>query len=612
MKYRTDIDGMRAIAVMAVVIFHAGIERLGGGYLGVDIFYVISGFLITGIIRHELEDGSFTLAGFYRRRIVRILPALFAMLSTVLITACIVAMPPDIEAIGKSSAAAAGFVANIHFWLTTGYFDDAAEAAPLLHTWSLGVEEQFYILYPFLLMALARWRRNPLWPVAALSVASFLLALWMQSWRDGSDFYLLPARAWQLGLGALVATGLFPKLRGMPALALAALGLGAVGASFFIDVEFSPLVALMTSAGAALTIAYGEGTIVHRLLALPPMRWIGAISYSLYLWHWPIITFYRQYYGLDLEFAEEAGLILASICAAALSYYFVERPMLRRFRNARPDRTVAIGLLAIAAMVAASLAIAANADKVRAIPPEARRIAAFVTYDDGPWREEQARTGRCFLVEVEQVYDESLCARVVPGKRNLALIGDSHAAQYWLALSRRLPQINVMQATGAGCAILLGIKPPERCAEIHAFVFGRLAEGRSLSGVILANRWTAHQLPFLKRTIAFYRARSIPVTVIGPVLEYEGRFPIVLAKAIEIGDPTYVDRLRRKQIMALDKRVRQVALDAGASYYSVIDAECPNGRCARVSPRNGEPLHFDYGHLTQAGADYVLRNLTLR
>lgn len=611
MKYRTDIDGMRAIAVMAVLIFHAGIERLGGGYLGVDIFYVISGFLITGIIRHEIDDGSFTLAGFYRRRIVRILPALFAMLAAVLVTACIVAMPPDITAIGKSSAAAAGFVANIHFWLTTGYFDDAAEAAPLLHTWSLGVEEQFYILYPFLLMALASRGRNPKWPLVALSVGSFLLALWMQSWRDGSDFYLLPARAWQLGLGALVAVGFFPKLRGAPALALAAVGLAAMTAAFFTGSEFNIVMALLTSAGAALVIAYGEGTMVHRLLALPPMRWIGAISYSLYLWHWPIITFYRQYYGLDLEFAEEAGLIGASILVAALSYYLVEQPALRRFRNARSGKTVAVGLIAIATMIGVSLAIASRPGSWRTIPPEAARIAAYVDYDAGQWRDEQVRTGRCFLVEVEQVYDEGLCARIVPGKRNIALIGDSHAAQYWRALSKRLPQNNILQATGAGCAILLGITPLDRCAEINALVFGRLAQDGKLDGVILANRWTRHQLPFLKRSIAFYRARSIPVTVIGPVLEYEARFPIALAKAIEIDDPAYTDRLRRTKIMALDRLVRQAATEAGASYYSVIDAECPRGRCATVSPVDGVPLHFDYGHVTQSGADYVLRDFRL-
>lgn len=619
MKYRTDIDGMRAIAVMAVVIFHAGIERLGGGYLGVDIFYVISGFLITSIIRHEIDEDSFTLAGFYRRRIVRILPALFVMLAAVLITACLVAMPPDIDAIGKSSAAAAGFVANIHFWQTTGYFDDAAEAAPLLHTWSLGVEEQFYILYPFLLLAIASRGRNPKWPLAALSVGSFLLALWMQTWRDGSDFYLLPARAWQLGLGALVAIGFFPKLRGVPALALATAGLVAMLAAFFKGSDYGVLMALLTSGGAALVIAYGEGTIAHRLLALPPMRWIGAISYSLYLWHWPVITFYRQYYGLDLDPPEKAGLIVGSIAAAALSYYIVEQPMLRRFRNADSGRTVVVGGVAIVAMITISLGIASRPETWRDIPPEAKRIAAYADPDTRPnaadandidW-DAQARSGKCFVTTVEEVFDEALCMRIAPGKRNIALIGDSHAAQYWLALSRRFPRDNIMQATGAGCIILIGIEPLERCRDIHSFVYGRLIDRGQVDGVILADRWTHYHLPFLKRTIAFLKARSIPVTVIGPVPEYEGRFPIVLAKAIEIGDPAYVDRLRRKQIMAFDKRLREVAAEAGASYYSVIDAECPGGVCARVSPRDGVPLHFDYGHATQSGAEYLLRNLML-
>lgn len=596
---------------MAVVIFHAGIQRLGGGYLGVDIFYVISGFLITSIILHEIDAGAFTLTGFYRRRIVRILPALFVMLAFVLAVACLVAMPPDIAAIGNSSAAAAGFMANIHFWQTTGYFDAAAEAAPLLHTWSLGVEEQFYILYPFLLLAVARWRKSPKWALIWLCLASFALAIWFATWRNGSDFYLLPARAWQLGLGALVATGFFPKLRGLAALALAAAGLAGMTAAFFVGSEFSIEMALLTSVGAALVIAYGEGSLVHRLLALPPMRWLGAISYSLYLWHWPIITFYRQFYGLDLDLVEEVGLIAASILAAALSYYLVEQPMLRRFRSSNPKRTVIVGAVAVMAMIGGSLTVAARADKWRDLPPDVAKISAYVDYADRPEFNRQSREGTCLIASLDHHYDETACASLDPARRNIALIGDSHAAHFWLALTRRFPDANIIQANGAGCPMLLGSVGLDRCKDVHRFAYGPLMERGDLDHVILAGRWTRHHLKLLENTIAYLKERGIPVTVIGPSVEYDARFPIALGKAIERGEPGRVDRFRRNEIADIDALVREVATKAGASYYSVYQAECPNGKCAYVSPSDGAPLHFDYGHVTQSGAEYLLRDLKL-
>lgn len=611
MKYRTDIDGLRAIAVMAVVIFHAGIASLSGGYLGVDIFYVISGFLITGIIQHELDDGSFNLTGFYRRRIVRIFPVLFLMLAATLAAACLVAMPPDINNIAKASAAAAGFVSNIHFWLTTGYFDDAAQWAPLLHTWSLGVEEQFYILYPLILMMVARAHKNPKWVLVVMTLVSFAIALLLAPLRNESEFYLLPARAWQLGLGALVATGAFPKLRRTPALGLAAAGLVMIGAAFFIKVPTWMNAGVLPSVGAALLIAYGEGSLVHRALALRPMRWLGAISYSLYLWHWPIMTFYRFHYGLDIKFSQEMQLIAASILVAAVSYYLVEQPMLKRFRNAPPRRTVIVGLCAIAAMVAGSLAIASHPETVRAVPHDAARISVYDNYAKAPEHTAQMRTSQCFMMSIEDVYDEDLCAGIVPGKRNIALIGDSHAAQYWQALARRFPQDNIMQATGAGCALLYGIDDLQRCQKVREFAYGRMIERGHLDGVILIERWTDHHRPVLAKTIKFLREHHIPVLVIGPVQEYATRFPIALGKAMEMGDIHYVDRFRRKNIEALDHRVKQVALDSGAAYYSVFDSECPGRKCAYVNPRDGVPIHFDYGHTTQSGAEYLLRNLSL-
>ncbi|MEO8723211.1 MAG: acyltransferase family protein [Sphingobium sp.] len=610
MKYRTDIDGLRAIAVMAVVVFHAGVQSLHAGYLGVDIFYVISGFLITGIIQHEIADSAFSLAGFYRRRIVRIFPALFLMLTAVLAVACLVAMPPDIVSIASASAAAAGFVSNIHFWLTTGYFDDAAQWAPLLHTWSLGVEEQFYILYPFVLLLLARGRKNPKWALIVLTVISFGVAVYLRTLRNEADFYLLPSRAWQLGLGALVAVGLFPRLRALPALGLAATGLAMLVASFFVKVPEWMIEGVLPSVGAALVIAYGNGSLVHRLLAVPPLRWLGAISYSLYLWHWPIMTFFRLHYGLDLTLAQEAGLIVASILIAAISYYLVEQPTLKHFRNAEPRKAILIGLTAIACMVSASLAIARHPN-VRNVPAEAVRVAAYVNYAKTPERIAQTRADTCFIMRLEDKYDQRACASIIPNEPNIALIGDSHAAQYWQALARRFPHDNIMEAAGAGCTMLYKADDLLRCRDVRQFAFGRMLERGHIDGVILVARWTDHHLPVLARTIRLLRNQHIPVLVIGPIEEYATRFPIALGKSIEMHNVHYVDQFRRKSMEALDRRMRQFALREGVSYYSATDAECKGGACAYVNPRDGVPLHFDYGHTTESGAEYELRNLNL-
>ena len=611
MKYRTEIDGLRAIAVMAVVIFHAVIDRLAGGYLGVDIFYVISGFLITSIILHENEAGAFSLMSFYRRRIVRILPALFVMLLTVLAVACVVAMPPDIAAIGKSSAAAAAFIANMHFWQTTGYFDSAAEAAPLLHTWSLGVEEQFYILYPLLLLAIARWRKNPAPALFVLCIVSFAVALWLGTWENESNFYLLPARAWQLGLGALVATGFFPAVRAPLAQGLAITGLIAITISFFIDADFSAELAVLPSLGAALVIAYGASGFVSNLLSLRPVRWIGMISYSLYLWHWPIMTYYRIFYGLDLGMAEEAGLIAASFLAAALSYYLVEQPFLRRFRSADSRKTALVGAVAIIAMIGTSLAVAARAYEWRAIPAEAARVAEYVNYSKWPEFKGQGRKGVCLISTIRQIYKPEECARLDKTKPNVALIGDSHAAHYWHSLVKRFPGSNIMQVNGASCAVLIDAARLERCQPIRDFAYGPLIDRGGLDHVILVHRWTRSHLPQLRKTILYLRQRGISVTVIGPVVEYSTRFPIALARSMETGNPADIDRLRRNEIARTDTLIQEVARETGASYYSAYKAECDGTRCAYVNPRDGAPIHFDYGHLTESGADYVLRDFQL-
>jgi peptidoglycan/LPS O-acetylase OafA/YrhL len=335
--YRPDVDGLRAVAVLSVVIFHLSKSALPGGYLGVDIFFLLSGFLITSIIWHEVQDGAFSIAKFYDRRIRRIMPAMLVVLFASTIVALLLLLPTDLMGYSRSLLATLAFVANVYFWRDTDYFSRAAEEKPLLHLWSLSVEEQFYIFFPIVLVLLARWWRRGIMPmVVLLTVGSLIANIFLVSRGGGSPaFFLLPTRAWELGLGAVLA--LLPahtNLQSTKAHLVSVFGgiLILVGiASPHMVLQISPYIPVAFPAvlGAALLIFAGReaSPFFNRLLSLRGCVWIGLISYSLYLWHWPIVVFSRYY--LTREFSDfEMWLALGVMFICAIgSWHFVEQPL---------------------------------------------------------------------------------------------------------------------------------------------------------------------------------------------------------------------------------------------------------------------------------------------
>jgi peptidoglycan/LPS O-acetylase OafA/YrhL len=342
--YRPDIDGLRAVAVLSVIAFHLSPGILPGGYLGVDIFFVLSGYLITNVIWREALNKKFSILRFYERRIRRILPALVVLLIVVSGVAIVLLLPIDLTGSARSVFASLGFVANFYFWRDQDYFGRLAEEKPLLHVWSLGVEEQFYIIFPLLVLLCIRWRRSALLPVtAALVVLSFSANLWAdRASVAGAAFYLLPTRAWEIGAGALLALSPptrapKPWMRHILALLAAGLLFASLGLTDNSHTGLIPA-ALWVVLGTMLTIYLGDqgGSWLTLWLSWTVLTWIGLVSYSLYLWHWPVLVFLRYYLvQASLSTVQAVTAVVLTSVLATVSWRYVECP----FR----DRSMRIG-----------------------------------------------------------------------------------------------------------------------------------------------------------------------------------------------------------------------------------------------------------------------------
>lgn len=362
LNYRPDIDGMRAVAILAVVGFHAFPDLIPGGFAGVDIFFVISGYLITRHILKDIEDGRYNTARFYAKRVKRIFPALISVLAVTAALGWLILTPEEYESLGRHMIAGGGFFANIQNWKEAGYFDRAADTKPLLHLWSLGVEEQFYIFWPLILAALSRkrgWLGRGMIMLIGLSFAFSMITVY----RDATaDFYSPFTRFWELALGALLAHVTLQQ----PTFAEAHRRyLGWVGAALVLAAivglqpafAFPGAWALLPTVGAALLILGGtKAPFNRRILAAPPLVWIGLISYPLYLWHWPLFALARIMRGATPSAEARLWAIAASIALAWATYWVIERPV----RNSRrmPAKWVIGGLcLAMAAIIAGGVVI---------------------------------------------------------------------------------------------------------------------------------------------------------------------------------------------------------------------------------------------------------------
>lgn len=608
--FRPDIEGIRAVAVLLILFNHSSVRGFNGGFVGVDIFFVISGYLITSIFIRDTRNGQHSTANFYRRRILRIFPALFAMLACTTALCFVFMVPSELATYAKSLLATVLFASNFAFYADTGYFTLAAATRPLLHTWSLAIEEQFYIFWPLLLMVFHRRGANSF---NALLVGTVVLSLTLSIWMVATDmsaaFYLLPFRAWELALGGMLT--MLPPPRDLPRwlrqLAGAAGIVAILACSYFyreLTIPFPGLAATIPCLGAAALVASGPDTLVGRLLSIPIARFFGRISYSLYLWHWPVIVFTRLALWPMHEGVVVAADIAISIALAWLSYRFIEqagRKWLDRFSNQRIF-AIAFGLI-LAGVVTGGVIIAQRGFPGR-YPADALKIAAVFDGDE----QKTYRSGSCFVVEPGDRFDPAACLKQDATRPSLLLIGDSVAAHYWPGFARQTDSVNTLQATMAGCRPQISTRIKFACqAFFNDMLIGWTNKNRP-DAVALAGNWQESDLPAVEATLSSLKDRGIKAIVIGPMPRYDTSLARLLLFLPQENRQAGAARHIDPGVWAVDAHMRETALSHGASYISPVQLLCKAQRC-QVFAGSNIPLQFDDVHLTHQGSELLIERM---
>ena len=609
MKYRADIDGLRALAVIPVVFYHLDVARFSGGFVGVDVFFVISGFLISTILCGEMQAGTYNIVKFYERRIRRIFPALFSVLAATMIGAWYLYLPTQFTEFSRSVVAAAFFVSNIFYYSKFNYFESFSSESPLLHTWSLAVEEQFYIVFPILLWLIFRYlQKYRAHAVFLICAVSFAYSGWLLNTDSTAAFYMATSRAWELGIGAFLAMADIPAMRArFVNEGLGILGLGLLVFSYHhysaSDAFTGPSLAV-PCLGAALLIYTGkQGTFAARILSLKPLVWIGFVSYSLYLWHWPLIVFYEYYFIKTPEtllFTDKAMLLALSTALAFLSWHCIERPFRQKgVLSTRRIFQISAGAMA-AITVSASAVLAFDGMPERFTSP-VDKMASFLSYNALT----SMREGKCFLTSrfvSMSSFDKNDCLRMDKSRPNYLLIGDSHAADLWAGLHDRFPGINVMQATASGCRPIQGSGGEPRCTNLMNFIFTNFLPAHHVDGLVLSARWEDRDAPGVSETVKAMRKYATRVIVMGPTIEYKRPLPELLARRLLPDQGNVLSEAENYGRIAELDRSMAAALDG--HYISILHLLCRDERCA-TTDKNGNPLQFDDDHLTQFGSDYV-------
>ena len=599
--YRADIDGLRAVSILLVVGYHAQPWLVPGGFIGVDIFFVISGFLITRIILTRANAGTFSSLEFYARRVRRIFPALIVVLAVTYLIGWFVLLPDGFALLGRSTAAGVAFVSNLFQLRQTGYFAPDAAENPLLHLWSLGIEEQFYIFWPPLLVLMFGSKNRRVW-IAAIAVASFGVSLMIFLGCREWSFYSPISRAWELLAGGIVANRLIDRPEGETRRFphadnfKAAIGIAAiVGAAVALNKDslFPGAYALLPVFGAVLIVIAPNSAVNRILLSSRPMVLIGLISYPLYLWHWPLLSYLAIMRNGVPNVVEIWAAVVVAVVLSWLTFRFVEIP-LRRNPTAVPKLSFALLTVGVV-----GLATAAGAGFGFRFPADIRDIAMLSPRNNAGFRD------KCFL----EAPDARLDANCIEqgNKPLLFLWGDSTAAALYPGLKKAAETIPFRLARFAapGCAPILA---DVKCAGVNDLVFGFVKSSHP-EIVLLHAMWDrTHDLDKLGETIRQLKALHIPrIVILGPVPLWKRTLPLALVNTFRFRH-VVADRIASGVSGAgSDQQMRAFSEAAGVEYISAWRALCDSEGClTRVGPTADDVVTTDIVHLSNAGSKFLI------
>ena len=646
-NYRPDIDGLRAVAVLSVLFFHTGMSIFSGGYVGVDIFFVISGFLITTIIIREIAANDFSLARFYERRFRRILPSLVVVILASLAAGIFLLTPRKLIDLGYSAIATVLFSSNMLFYSESGYFDDPAAVKPLLHTWTLAVEEQYYIFFPLLLVLISKaGARNYLKWLLILGVVSFIACIMVTRNDTSAAFYLIPTRAWELFVGSILALPLLPAINSRIARELLSLsGMLLIVYSvvqYTSATSFPGIAVTLPVLGAAFILYSGMSgeSLITRLLSLRPLVFVGLVSYSLYLWHWPILVYTKLYLIKAPDTVATVAILLVIFMASVFSWRYIETPL--RTKKILGSRRALFSISALMSLVILGCGIILFTSN--GFP---QRIKNNTFMNPGKPDIEWRHWVSCEDVSARINLHQPLCGLGKPdANASFILWGDSHAEALasGVDLSAKNQGATGVIATQVACPPLLSIDRAHRksCIEFNNAVLKYIADTPEIKTVILAGRWALStngtrykQEPGdgaeladvesigaghlsnvelfdigLNKTITTLQGMGKRVVIVNPIPEIGFNVPFAFVVTELTGRdlkmliaPTADEYKQRTAAVSL--LFSKIKTTSPVEFVAVDDYFCDRFYCAVVA--NGVPLYRDDNHLSTYGSKYVAK-----
>lgn len=636
MQYRRDIDGLRAIAVLAVIGFHAFPGIIRGGFVGVDVFFVISGFLISSIIFSDLETGSFSIAQFYAKRIRRIFPALISILIATYFAAWFILLPTEFKQLGKHIAGGAGFISNFVLLRESGYFDTISDQKPLLHLWSLGIEEQFYIIFPVAIYAAWRYRKHMRAVLLAGILLSLAYALFTIKKQPIAAFYSPIGRFWELLLGAFLGYSHFTKAKELTFPIWSKLkkgrafdiffpwfGIGLLIFSFFsIDktVPYPGLWAFLPTIGTIILISTNsEALFSRKILGNFFLVFLGKISYPLYLWHWPLLALLRVRYADAPPVLAIVCAILASVLLSFLTFRFIEHPIRSQPVSLRRSLILSFVLLVVGAGGGITYIQNGFPSRVSSI------IQGAENYDYLSQVHEMMvpyRSGTCFLKEdQDQAAFRDFCGELPKSgetsKEVIFLWGDSHAAHLYPGLLSAVGNgRRIYQYTASLCAPILGMEVKARpyCRGINDHIFQILKSIRP-DQVVLAASWAYYPWKELHGTIRHLKALGIKrIFLVGPVPSWKKSLSVLMLeyyKSNKRGSmPERMNYGLLQDNVTLDAEMQREFSNEDINYLSIINILCESSGClTKTNHREPALISWDDAHFTVPGSEYVVSKL---